>query len=140
MQPPTSQSKERQSPKKLRSGNCLSLFFYTFMFKVFRIGLKRPYTKEDFFEIDDYLKYRHNLNRLLPFYAKHKNKHSLLWIIFMWALPVAIIQYSLSLYGDLVGIAMPFILREVIFWLEAYVVAPDSARKSLSFISTISPI
>ena len=127
-------SEDSKPKRKLREGNCLQRVFYTFMFKVYRIGLKRPYTKEDFFDIDDDLKYAANLAKFKEYYRKRRGKTPLMFIMFFWVFPTYFFQAITSLYGDLVNLTMPFVLRSIINWFERYSKDPESQSKSLVFV------
>ena len=105
---------------KLEHGNLLYRLFYGFMFEIFKKGNKRPLEESDLKELNDSMMYKHNSPKFKEYYHKKRDNLSLIKITLRWIFPIYIWQVLDSLYADLVGVGTPFILKELIDWIQNY--------------------
>lgn len=111
--------KKINNEKPLESSNFFDVIFFTYIYKVIKIGSKRKYQKSDLFKLKKTLLFENFFSKFIIYYKKKKKeKKTSANIIIKYMIPIWFKSFIFHLIGEIITIFLPFFLREIINWFN----------------------
>ena len=116
----------------LKDGNCFTRLFFSYGYKVLKLGNKKEFKMDDCWEMKPDLMYGNNYNELEAYLKKNPIlKNGLFNLMFKWIFKKWIFVVTSFAVGNFTSIVYPYLLRAIIQWLEGYSKNPNSVGKIL---------
>ena len=132
------ESKITNNEKPLNSKNIISKLFFYYVIKILKTGSKKIYEITDLYKLDKTLLYRKHKKKFDSYQKKKILKGwSTKKIVIRWLLKFWYIIAFLVTIVNILEIANPFILKEIINWVEE---KNRSKIRGISFFLILSSI